>query len=90
MGHSARLVSDSGPDLFRARTTRAGLVFLDFARFPVARITAPGRALTTVRLFDARFVMMPSGAEDIATSARLSVVVTFDGSGRIVDERFGN
>ena len=90
MGPSTRLVSDSGADLFRARTTRAGLVYLDFARFPIARITAPGAALTTVRLFDARFVLMPLGAEDPATSARLSVVVTFDGSGRVVDERFGN
>jgi len=90
MEHSTRLASDSGPDLFRARTTRAGLVYLDFARFPIARITAPGAALTTVRLFDARFVMMSPGSEDPATSAPLSVVVTFDGSGRIVDQRLGN
>ena len=58
---STRLMSDSGPDLFRARTTRAGLVFLDFARFPIARISPQSPALTTVRVFDARFVMMAPG-----------------------------
>jgi hypothetical protein len=45
---------------------------------------------TTVRLLDARFLMMPVGVGDASTSARLSVVVTFDESGRVVEQRFGN
>jgi hypothetical protein len=87
---SIRLPSDSGPAVLRARTTRTGRVYFDFARFPIAQISHPTSTLTTVRLLDARFVAMGSGTEDGATSARLSVVVTFDRSGRIVDPRFGN
>ena len=88
--HSAHLASDSSPDVTHSRTTRAGRVFFDFARFPVAEIPQRTAARTTVRLFDARFLMTPLGAGDATTSARLSVVLTFDRSGRIVDERFGD
>jgi len=65
-------------------------VYFDFARFPIARISTPTPVLTTVRLLDARFLMMPVGVGDASTSARLSVVVTFDESGRVVEQRFGN
>jgi hypothetical protein len=65
-------------------------VYFDFARFPIAKVSAPTPALTTVRLLDARFLVMPARIGDASTSARLSVVVTFDGSGRVVDQRFGN
>ena len=87
---TSRLVSDGGPDVLRARTTRAGRVYFDFARFPIAKISAPAPDLTTVRLLDARFLMVPAGVREASTRARLSVVVTFDGSGRVVDQRFGN
>jgi membrane-bound metal-dependent hydrolase YbcI (DUF457 family) len=87
---STWLASDTGPDVLRLHNTRPGRVYLDFARFPIARISARTPTLTTVRLFDARFIVMPSDARDVATGARLSVVVTFDASGRIVEERFGN
>ncbi len=88
--HSARPVSDSGPDVWRVRSTRLGRVYLDFARFPIARISARTPTLTTVRLLDARFVAMPTFGENDTANARLSVVVTFDESGRIVEQRFGN
>ena len=87
---TTRLASDGGADVLRARTTRAGRVYFDFARFPIAKVSAPTPALTTVRLLDARFLIMPAGAGDASTSARLSVVVTFDESGRVLDQRFGN
>lgn len=87
---STRLASDSGPDVLRVRATRPGRVYLDFARFPIAQMPERTATLTTVRLFDARFVAMRSLSQDGATNARLSVVVTFDESGRIVSERFGN
>jgi membrane-bound metal-dependent hydrolase YbcI (DUF457 family) len=88
--HSARPVSDSGPDVRRVRSTRPGRVYLDFARFPIAKISARTATLTTVRLLDARFVAMPTFGENDTANARLSVVVTFDESGRIVEQRFGN
>ena len=73
----------------RLRATRPGRVFLDFARFPLAELLARTPSLTTVRLFDARFAMTPSGSRGVPASARLSVVVTVDASGRIVDQHFG-
>ena len=87
---STRLTSDSGPDILRVRATRPGRLYLDFARFPIAQVPERTGTLTTVRLFDARFVAMRSLSQDGATNARLSVVVTLDESGRIVNERFGN
>jgi membrane-bound metal-dependent hydrolase YbcI (DUF457 family) len=87
---SMRLVSDGGADVMRARTTRPGRVYFEFARFPIARVSAHDATLTTVRLFDARFLLAPLANQNIATSARLSVVITFDASGRIVNQRLGN
>ncbi len=87
---STRLVTDSGSEVHRVRTIRPGRVYLDFARFPIAQVSAHTDTRTTVRLFDARFVAVPSFRQDGATNARLSVVVTFDESGRILEERFGN
>ena len=72
----------------RVRATRPGQVFLDFARFPLAELVARTPSLTTVRLFDARFATIPSTTQGTA-SARLSVVVTVDASGRIVEQHFG-
>ncbi len=88
--HSARATSETGPDVLRVRGTRPGRVYLDFARFPIAKTSARTATLTTVRLLDARFVAMPTFGANETANARLSVVVTFDESGRIVDQRFGN
>jgi membrane-bound metal-dependent hydrolase YbcI (DUF457 family) len=87
---STRLPSDNSPDVLRVRATRPGRVYLDFARFPIAQVVQRAGTLTTLRLLDARFVAMRSLGQDRATSARLSVVVTFDESGRIVEQRLGN
>jgi membrane-bound metal-dependent hydrolase YbcI (DUF457 family) len=85
---STWLATDSR-DVDRVRATRPGRVYLDFARFPLAELVARTPSLTTVRLFDARFVLMPSSARSIPPSARLSVIVTVDASGRIVEQHFG-
>jgi membrane-bound metal-dependent hydrolase YbcI (DUF457 family) len=85
-----RLVSDTGPDVRRARATRAGIAYLDFARFPIAQISNRTPTTTTVRLLDARFIVIPSGAQDAAARAALQVVVELDASGRVVHQRFGN
>ena len=85
---SVWLASDSdGAE--RVRPTRPGRIYLDFARFPIAELMARSPSLTTVRLSDARFVVMPVSLRGLAASARLSVIITVDGSGRIVEQRFG-
>jgi hypothetical protein len=71
------LTSDAGPDVQRARGTRTGAVYLDFARFPIARVTI-GPPPTTVRLFDARFVGLPPNDDLTAVRTSLSVAVTLD------------
>jgi membrane-bound metal-dependent hydrolase YbcI (DUF457 family) len=72
---STRLTSDAGPDVARARQTRAGQVYFDFARFPIARVAA-GPQQTTVRLLDARFVGLPSNDALADMSTSLSIRVT--------------
>jgi membrane-bound metal-dependent hydrolase YbcI (DUF457 family) len=83
------LVSDTGADVVHARVSRAGRIYFDFARFPVAQVSAHTGTFTSVRLLDARFMMMPLASGN-ATNARLSVTITFDESGRTVEEHFGN
>jgi hypothetical protein len=83
-------VNESGFDVRRARSTRAGRVYLDFARFPISQISNRTPTTTTVRLLDARFIVIPSGAQDAAARAALQVVVELDASGRVVHQRFGN
>lgn len=85
---SAWLASDTR-DVDRLRATGPGRVYLDFARFPIAEPVARTTSLTTVRLFDARFVLLPASARGTSASARLSVTLTLDASGRVVDQRFG-
>jgi hypothetical protein len=70
------LASETGRDVRRARETRAGAVYFDFARFPIARVTA-GPA-TTVRLFDARFVGVPPNEALASARTSLSIVVTLE------------
>ena len=91
-GHARpiRLVNESGFDVRRARSTRAGLVYLDFARFPISQISNRTPTTTTVRLLDARFIVVPAGAQEAAARGGLMVVVELDASGRVVHERFGN
>lgn len=81
---STRLTSDAGPDVARVRDTRAGQVYFDFARFPIARVIARTPS-TTVRLLDARFIGLPSNASLAEMSTSLSIRVTVDRSGRAVE-----
>jgi membrane-bound metal-dependent hydrolase YbcI (DUF457 family) len=60
---STRITAHAGPDVARARATRAGEVYFDFARFPIARVTSRSGEVTEVRLFDARFIGLPPGNE---------------------------
>jgi hypothetical protein len=71
------------------RATRPGRVYLDFARFPVGALVAQTPSLTTVRLSDARFAVMPSSVRGVPPSTRLSVIVTVDAAGRMVEQRVG-
>lgn len=63
---STRITTDTGPDVVRARATRAGEVYHDFARFPIARVASRTQATKTVRLLDARFIGLPS-SDDLST-----------------------
>jgi membrane-bound metal-dependent hydrolase YbcI (DUF457 family) len=81
---STRLTSDTGPEVDRARQTRAGQVYFDFARFPIARVT-PGSPATTVRLLDARFVGLPSNGALADMSANLSIRITLASPDRAVE-----
>lgn len=74
-----RLASDNA-DIDRVRGTRPGRVYLDFARFPFAQLVSRTPSMTTVRLSDARFAVMPSNARGGPPSARLSVTVTISGA----------
>jgi hypothetical protein len=78
---STRLTSDPGADVARARQTRAGQVYFDFARFPIARVTAATSA-TTVRLFDARFIGLPANEALADMSTSLSIRITLGASDR--------
>src|SRR5262249_11732156 len=82
------LASNRG-DVERVRATRPGRVFLDFARFPLAELVGRTSLLTTVRLVDAPFATITSTTRGIPASARLSVVVTVDASGRMVEQHVG-
>jgi membrane-bound metal-dependent hydrolase YbcI (DUF457 family) len=73
---STRVTSDSGPEVARARSTRAGQVYFDFARFPIARVTRTPAA--AVRLYDARFVGLPADGSLPALSASLSIRIALD------------
>jgi membrane-bound metal-dependent hydrolase YbcI (DUF457 family) len=81
---STRLTSDAGPEVARVRDTRAGQVYFDFARFPIARVTSRD-PVTTVRLLDARFIGLPANDALAEMSTSLSIRVSVDSRGRVVD-----
>lgn len=83
-GRSTRLTSDTGSDVARARQTRAGQVYFDFARFPIARVAA-GPQSSTVRLFDARFIGLPANDALDGMSANLSIRITLASPDRAVE-----
>lgn len=83
--------SDSGPLVARARATATGRVFLDFARFPAARVvqTSPGQAV--VRIADVRFVGTPVGWDRDARPRGFFVMsVVLRPNGAVLDERLGD
>jgi membrane-bound metal-dependent hydrolase YbcI (DUF457 family) len=78
---ATRLTSDAGPEITRVRATRAGRVYYDFARFPIARVVSRTPA-ATVRLLDARFIGLPSNDALGDLRAGLTLTVTVDPSSR--------
>jgi hypothetical protein len=73
----------------QARTSGGGGIYLDFARFPFARIASRTGTTAAVRLLDARFVGLPSTTDTGALPGTLSVTITVDATGRVIQERFG-
>ena len=76
---AVRVGFDSGPEVTRARATRAGQVYFDFARFPIPRVAGRTSAGATVRLFDARFLGLPRDTRTEALPANLSLSITSAG-----------
>jgi hypothetical protein len=75
-----RVPTETGTAVERARITREGRVYFDFARFPIIETLSRTETRSTVRLSDARFVaLLPSGGHPPAASGRLSIVVTLPG-----------
>ena len=87
----AWIPSEAGPLIARARATRTARVFLDFSRFPAARVvqTSPDEAV--VQIVDVRFVGERLGWDQNARARSPFVVtVTLGAGGRVLDERLGN
>jgi hypothetical protein len=84
-----RIESDAGPDVIHARNSAGGRIYLDFARFPLARIGSRSGTTTTVRLHDARFIGLPATTDTGALPGTLSVTITVDAAGRAIEQRFG-
>jgi hypothetical protein len=84
-----RLASDAGPDVMRAQTSGGGRIYLDFARFPLARIASRTGTTAAVRLLDARFIGLPSTTDTGALPGTLSVTITVDATRGVIQERFG-
>ncbi|HXE79187.1 MAG TPA: metal-dependent hydrolase [Vicinamibacterales bacterium] len=83
--------SDSGPLIARARATTAGRVFLDFARFPAARIVQTSPDEVVVRIADVRFVGTPIGWDPDARPRGFFVLnVVLDRDGSVLAERLGD
>jgi inner membrane protein len=89
--HRVWLPSEAGPLVARARATPTARVFLNFSRFPAARIVQTSPDAATVRLVDVRFVGNPI-EWDPQARARTPFVVTviLNRAGRVLDERLGN
>jgi membrane-bound metal-dependent hydrolase YbcI (DUF457 family) len=73
-----QITTDQGPDVDRARATRAGQVYFDFARFPIARV-APPPGPPAVRLYDARFIGLPADGDLARVRTGLAVTIALDG-----------
>jgi membrane-bound metal-dependent hydrolase YbcI (DUF457 family) len=86
----AWLAAATGPDVARARATRAGRVFLDFSRFPLPRLVDGTSGRVLVRLVDVRFLGAPVSTDPDRARSGLAVTVAFDRAGHVVGEGFGN
>jgi len=83
--------SESGPLVARARATAIGRVFLDFARFPAARVVQSGPQEAVVRIADVRFAGHPVGWDPDARPRGFFVMtVTLRRDGGVTAERLGD
>jgi hypothetical protein len=88
---SVWIPSEGGPLVARARATATGRVFLDFARFPVARVVQRGPDETVVRIADVRFVGHPLDWDPDARPRGFFVMnVVVGPGGAVLAERLGD
>jgi hypothetical protein len=84
-----RIASDTGSEVRHAQNTDGARIYLDFARFPLARLASRTATTTAVRLLDARFIGLPATTDVGELPGTLSVTITVDVTGRIIEQRFG-
>jgi inner membrane protein len=83
--------SEAGPLIARARATRTARVFLDFSRFPAARVVQTGPEMSIVRFVDVRFVGNPvAWDQDARARSPFVATVALGAAGQILEERLGN
>lgn len=75
-----RLENESDNAVTQASNTPAGRVYLDFARFPLARIASRAGGATTVRLHDARFIGLPATPDTDSLPTTLSFTIRVSGA----------
>lgn len=82
--------SEAGPLIARARATPTARVFLDFSRFPAARVVQTDPDAVVVRMVDVRFLGNPlRWDENVRARAPFVVTVALDRGGRVLEERLG-
>ena len=78
------------PTVQTAATTRVGLAFLGFSRFPAARSAVDGQGITTVRWSDMRFAGGAFGLDQPAPRTNVfTATVRVGADGRLIDEKLG-
>lgn len=83
--------SERGPAITRASETRTGRVFLDFSRFPAAKVLQEPSGDLVVQFWDLRFLGTPFRLDPQPQArAPSAMTVRLDGAGRVVGEYLGN
>lgn len=87
---SVWIPSEAGPLVARARATPTARVFLDFSRFPAARVVQTDPEAVVVRMVDVRFLGNPMRwDQDARARTPFVLTVALDRSGRVLRERLG-
>jgi inner membrane protein len=88
---AAWIPSEASAWIARARATATGRVFLDFARFPAARVIRHDENGVVVRFDDVRFTGSPLGTNlDAPARSPFAATIALGFSGEVLQERLGD